>query len=178
MKNYSVERINFTLLQYRCKKRFLHRFTNLLQSIRDFEMFLLFRCATSTLGQKKSTWSRGLQLISTRLDIPLQARNEKNRNAKPIKLSSNIERIAKRIAASGVCSRRQAETFIQDGKVMVNGQAISCPSKKVTTKDVVQVNGHLLATTFQTKIWLANKLKGVRVLTCIHIIFILSSMFF
>ena len=31
------------------------------------------------------------------------------------------ERIAKRIARAGICSRREAETYIADGRVKVNG---------------------------------------------------------
>lgn len=119
--------------------------------------------AARTIGQKKHSLSRGLKLISTRLDAPLPPRNEKKVAESSVE-STKLERIAKRIAASGVCSRRQAEVFIQDGKVVVNGEVISCPSTKVTAKDAVQVNSHLLSTTFQTKIWMANKLQGVRLL--------------
>ena len=38
--------------------------------------------------------------------------------------TTNPERIAKRIARAGICSRRDAEAFIRDGRVTVNGQRI------------------------------------------------------
>ena len=42
------------------------------------------------------------------------------------------ERIAKRLSRAGVCSRREAERWIADGRVWVNGKKISEPGTLVT----------------------------------------------
>ena len=39
------------------------------------------------------------------------------------------ERIAKRIARAGICSRREAEARIADGRVSVNGKTITSPAQ-------------------------------------------------
>ncbi len=44
------------------------------------------------------------------------------------------ERIAKRIAASGVCSRRDAEKLILAGRVKVDGVVITSPALTITTE--------------------------------------------
>ena len=48
-------------------------------------------------------------------------------------------RIAKRIARSGVCSRREAERWIEMGRVTLNGKVITSPAINVTQQDVIQV---------------------------------------
>ena len=42
------------------------------------------------------------------------------------------ERIAKRMARAGLCSRRDAERWITDGRVKVNGKLLSTPACVVT----------------------------------------------
>ena len=50
--------------------------------------------------------------------------------------TADNERIAKRIARAGICSRREAESRILDGRVKVNGNVITSPALNVnhTTK--------------------------------------------
>lgn len=52
-----------------------------------------------------------------------------------------MERLQKVIARSGITSRRKAEELIVNGKVKVNGEVVKELGTKVSTKDVVQVNG-------------------------------------
>lgn len=56
----------------------------------------------------------------------------------------SLERLQKRIAASGICSRRAAEKLIEDGKVTVNGSVITELGTKVSPEDVIAVNGKTL----------------------------------
>ena len=42
--------------------------------------------------------------------------------------------------ASGYCSRREADTLIENGKVMINGEA-AIQGSKVKPGDIVEVNG-------------------------------------
>ncbi len=50
-------------------------------------------------------------------------------------------RLNKYIANSGVCSRREADTIIADGKVTVNGVVVTELGTKISNKDVVKVDG-------------------------------------
>lgn len=52
-----------------------------------------------------------------------------------------MERLQKVIARSGIASRRKAEELITQGKVAVNGEIIKELGTKVSSKDLVQVNG-------------------------------------
>ncbi len=54
---------------------------------------------------------------------------------------SKPERIAKRIARSGVCSRRDAERMIEEGLVKLNGKVLDSPAVTVTDEDEIYVNG-------------------------------------
>ena len=66
------------------------------------------------------------------------------KSAKKMPSAFTGERIAKRIAASGLCSRRQAEEWIGHARVTVNGQLITSPALNVTNDDRVEVDGKLL----------------------------------
>ena len=54
------------------------------------------------------------------------------------------ERIAKRIAGAGLCSRRDAERWIADGRVVVNGETLDTPAFLVSDDDVIVVDGKVL----------------------------------
>ena len=71
------------------------------------------------------------------------------------------ERIAKRMARAGLCSRREAETWILDGRVAVNGKPLDTPAKTVLLSDKIEVDGKLLAARERTRLWLYNKPSGV-----------------
>ena len=49
-------------------------------------------------------------------------------------------RLNKYIASSGLCSRREADTLIENGKVTING-VVAVQGSKVLDGDVVEVNG-------------------------------------
>ena len=55
-----------------------------------------------------------------------------------------MERLQKVIANSGYCSRRKAEEYIQNGKVLVNGKMITELGYKVSKDEVISVNGTVL----------------------------------
>ncbi|KAG6602845.1 RNA pseudouridine synthase [Phytophthora cinnamomi] len=70
-------------------------------------------------------------------------------------------RLAKRIAMSGLCSRREAEKRIQSFDVTVNGHVVSDVATVVDLdKDVVAVDGRVLSKTQKVKVWMAHKMKG------------------
>lgn len=71
------------------------------------------------------------------------------------------ERIAKVLARAGVCSRRDAERWIAEGRVKVNGRTLSSPAINVTERDRIQVDGAPLPTRERTRLWLYNKPGGL-----------------
>jgi len=71
------------------------------------------------------------------------------------------ERIAKRIAAAGVCSRRDAEKLIEQGLVKINGKTITSPATKVTDADKIEISGHSLGKKQRTRLFLYHKPKGL-----------------
>ncbi len=76
--------------------------------------------------------------------------------------SSNAKayRIAKVIARSGLCSRREAERFIINGKVKVNNKILLECGVNVTSEDRIEVNDQPLPTKVATKLWIYNKQRG------------------
>jgi pseudouridine synthase len=56
-----------------------------------------------------------------------------------------MERLQKVIAASGVASRRKAETLIQEGKVKVDGLLVTELGYKVAKNSVIEVNGKTIS---------------------------------
>ncbi|MBE6449997.1 MAG: rRNA pseudouridine synthase [Alphaproteobacteria bacterium] len=71
------------------------------------------------------------------------------------------ERIAKRIASSGVCSRRDAERLIAEGKVFVNGEKLTTPAFLVSEKDEITVNGTALKKKETARLWCYHKPVGL-----------------
>lgn len=71
------------------------------------------------------------------------------------------ERIAKRIARSGYCSRREAERLIEDKRVEVDGKTVTTPACKVTESNVIRIDGEVLPGKEPTRIWLFYKPKGL-----------------
>ncbi len=71
------------------------------------------------------------------------------------------QRIAKVIARAGVCSRREAETWITEGRVSVNGEVLKSPAFNVSETDDVRVDGRPLAAAEHTRLFLFHKPKGL-----------------
>ncbi|HHG89382.1 MAG TPA: pseudouridine synthase [Devosia sp.] len=70
-------------------------------------------------------------------------------------------RLAKVIARHGLCSRRQAETWIIAGRIAVNGRTIRTPAFNVTDTDTISVDGAPLAEKRGTRVWLYHKPAGL-----------------
>ncbi|MBL29588.1 MAG: pseudouridine synthase, partial [Rhodospirillaceae bacterium] len=54
---------------------------------------------------------------------------------------SEGERIAKRLARSGLCSRREAERWIAEGRVAVDGKVLDSPALNVGADARITVDG-------------------------------------
>ncbi|WP_244606549.1 pseudouridine synthase [Arsenicitalea aurantiaca] len=79
----------------------------------------------------------------------------------PLNASPAGDRLAKIIARSGLCSRRDAEGWIKDGRVAVNGKTIRTPAFNVTDRDEIKVDGAPLAARQGTRVWLYHKPAGL-----------------
>ena len=77
-----------------------------------------------------------------------------NNNARP-------ERIAKRIARAGICSRRDAEARIREGRVVVNGEIIDSPALNVFPSDVVSIDNKQIPKREPTRLWRYYKPRGL-----------------
>lgn len=71
------------------------------------------------------------------------------------------ERIAKRLARAGVCSRRDAERWIAEGRVMLNGQLLETPAVLVTDSDRIVVDGRQVGDAPATRMWRYHKPSGL-----------------
>ncbi|MEW6642572.1 MAG: pseudouridine synthase [Pseudomonadota bacterium] len=71
------------------------------------------------------------------------------------------ERIAKRLARAGLCSRRDAEEWIAQGRVAVNGRVLTSPALDVTERDVITVDGKPLPERERTRLFLYHKPRGL-----------------
>ena len=70
------------------------------------------------------------------------------------------ERIAKTIARSGLCSRREAERWIINGQVKLNSKVLTECGVNVTSRDLIEVNGKPLPNKVITKLWMYHKQRG------------------
>ena len=71
------------------------------------------------------------------------------------------ERIAKRIARAGLCSRRDAERLIAAGRVGVDGQTLRSPAFDVRPDQRITVDGAPLPTAEPARLFRYHKPKGV-----------------
>ena len=82
-------------------------------------------------------------------------RNETD-NAAPAR-----QRIAKLMARVGLCSRRDAEAWIVDGRVSVNGEVLTSPALDVALTDTILVDGAPLPQAERTRLFLFHKPRGL-----------------
>jgi len=70
------------------------------------------------------------------------------------------ERIAKRLARAGLCSRREAEAWIRAGRVAVDGKLLDTPAVNVTGDSAITVDGRPLPAAEPTRLWRYHKPAG------------------
>ena len=71
------------------------------------------------------------------------------------------ERIAKVMARAGLCSRREAEAWIGEGRVALNGVALTNPAVNVRRDDKITIDGEPLAHRARTRLFLFHKPRGL-----------------
>jgi 23S rRNA pseudouridine2605 synthase len=73
---------------------------------------------------------------------------------------SEPERIAKRLARAGLCSRRDAERWIAAGRVAVDGKVLDTPAITVTNESRIEVDGRPLPDADRPRLWRYHKPTG------------------
>jgi 23S rRNA pseudouridine2605 synthase len=71
------------------------------------------------------------------------------------------ERIAKVMARAGLCSRRDAERWIADGRVAVDGAVLTSPAVTVTAQSRITVDGKPLPQREPARLWRYHKPRGL-----------------
>lgn len=71
------------------------------------------------------------------------------------------ERIAKVIARAGVCSRRDAERMIEEGRVRLNGKRLASPAINVRPGDDIRIDGEPLPEQEKPRLWRYHKPPGL-----------------
>lgn len=75
--------------------------------------------------------------------------------------SRGPERIAKRLARAGLCSRRDAERWIAEGRVKVDGQVLASPAVNVDDASVILVDDQPLPVIEPPRLWRYHKPDGL-----------------
>ena len=91
---------------------------------------------------------------------PGQRRRAGRPQAERAGLRSGSMRIAKALARAGLCSRREAERWIEGGRVSVNGEVLESPARDVAPADRILVDGNPLPAPAPPRLWRYHKPKG------------------
>jgi 23S rRNA pseudouridine2605 synthase len=97
---------------------------------------------TGTVSKKRSAPAKGKAPIKTERKVPRTKRQFKE--MPKTGHESEFIRLNKYIASTGICSRREADEFIQAGLITVNGKLVTELGVKVSSADLVKYNGETL----------------------------------
>ena len=86
---------------------------------------------------------------------------DERRPPQPPREKKSGERIAKVVSRAGLASRRDAEEWIVQGRVTVNGRVINSPALDVTANDVISVDGKPLPPRERTRLFMFHKPRGL-----------------
>jgi 23S rRNA pseudouridine2605 synthase len=76
-------------------------------------------------------------------------------------MSDEPQRIAKYLARAGIASRREIERMIAIGQISLNGKLLDTPAVKVTSADVILVNGTPVGEADKVRFWRYYKPIGL-----------------
>ncbi|HEY4473049.1 MAG TPA: pseudouridine synthase [Stellaceae bacterium] len=71
------------------------------------------------------------------------------------------QRIAKVLARAGLCSRRDAERWIAEGRIAVDGTVLTSPAVTVTPDSDIRVDGKPLPQPERARLWRYHKAAGL-----------------
>jgi 23S rRNA pseudouridine2605 synthase len=118
---------------------------------------------------KKTKYSDGPRIGKSKLKVSVEEGKKKPLDKISLKKSTqkNTEapvtgdiRLNRFIANSGICSRREADTYIAAGVVKINGKIVTALGTKVKSGDKVESEGRIIRS--ESKVYIAlNKPKSV-----------------
>ena len=79
----------------------------------------------------------------------------------PARAEAPGERIAKRLARAGLCSRREAERWIGAGRVAVDGTVLDSPAVLVDAASRITVDGRPIGAPERRRVWRYHKPRGL-----------------
>ncbi len=82
-------------------------------------------------------------------------------NASPTSPDDDGDRVAKVMARAGLCSRREAERWIAEGRVALNGTVLVSPAVIVRPGDTLVVDGVPVPQAERTRLWRYHKPAGL-----------------
>ena len=82
-------------------------------------------------------------------------------STEPRDANTEGERVAKVIARAGICSRREAEALIDEGRVKVNGERLTTPAVVVGSQDAISVDDKPIPQRLRTRAFLFHKPRGL-----------------
>lgn len=71
------------------------------------------------------------------------------------------ERINRYLATCGICSRREADRWIAEGRVALNGKTLTQPGVKIGRRDIVTVDGKVVTPAANNTYIMYNKPRGL-----------------
>jgi 23S rRNA pseudouridine2605 synthase len=83
------------------------------------------------------------------------------RTGKRLRTPEAGDRVAKIMARAGLCSRREAEIWISQGRVAVNGVTLANPAVTIKAGDKITVDGQPLPDPSRTRLFLFHKPRGL-----------------
>lgn len=79
----------------------------------------------------------------------------------PEETAEKGERIAKVLARAGLCSRRDAERWIAEGRIAVGGKILTSPAMNVTAASDIRVDGKPIPAAEPVRLWRYHKPAGL-----------------
>jgi 23S rRNA pseudouridine2605 synthase len=116
--------------------------------------------AAAEAQEKPRRFARPAEAKAAKPDLYRKPKPRKQ-DAKPPRDETAGMRIAKVMARAGLCSRRDAETWIEEGRVSLNGKVLTTPAINVGPEDQVSVDGVALAPRERTRLFLFHKPRGL-----------------
>jgi 23S rRNA pseudouridine2605 synthase len=110
--------------------------------------------ASGSGPQKKTGWSPATD--AERLEPVVRSPR-----AEPGQREGTGDRIAKMIARAGLCSRRDAEKMVLEGRVKVDGAVITSPALNVSATNLVTVDDKPLKAPEAARMWRYHKPPGL-----------------
>ena len=94
-------------------------------------------------------------------DLGLREQAEQEKPTTENDAGGRPERIAKVLARAGLCSRRDAERWIAEGRVSINGKVLASPAVVIGVDSEIRVDGKPIPQADRARLWRYHKPAGL-----------------